>query len=203
MIGTPPSTSPRQAPHGLRLPVQLRPMASTSRPSPPQAPQARAPDATSQQVGQGQPQPTLLLSVWGCEWGPTPLSSDTLPHPIRAGEDASSISLPGGTPGWLWNLRPGSRGRGPASTRRLGPAPATSGRAGTPCHLQSPPAANLRLNSMHAPTRRHVGPQRPPAPRPGAHNHAGRPGPTSSSPGRHARLIDDSCPARSPNPQAD
>ena len=110
-------------------------MASTSRPSPPQAPQARAPNATSQQVGQGQPQPTLLLSVRGCEWGPTPLSSDTLPHPIRAGEDASSISLPGGTPGWLWNLRPGSRGRGPAATRRLGPAPATPGpRRDNPLH---------------------------------------------------------------------
>ena len=64
----------------------------------------------------------------------------------------NTISLPGGTPGWLWNLRPGSRGRGPASIRRLGPAPATSGRAGTSCHLQSPPAANPRPSSMHAPT---------------------------------------------------
>ena len=157
MIGTPPSTSPRQAPHGLRLPVQLRPMASTSRPSPPQAPQARAPDATSQQVGQGQPQPTLLLSVWGCEWGPTPLSSDTLPHPIRAGEDASSISLPGGTPGWLWNLRPGSRGRGPAATRHSDPRRQLLGRAGTTRYIQPPPAAGLRSN-LKSPHRMPRGP---------------------------------------------
>ena len=27
---------------------------------------------------------------------------------MQAGEDASSISRAGGTPGWLWNLRPGS-----------------------------------------------------------------------------------------------
>ena len=155
-------------------------MASTSRPSPPQAPQARAPDATSQQVGQGQPQPTLLLSVRGCEWGPTPLSSDTLPHPIRAGEDASSISLPGGTPGWLWNLRPGSRGRGPAAIRQLGPAPATPGRAGTTRYIQPPPAAELRPN-LSRPTGCYGGLHWPLTPRPSAQLRAGRSGPTSRS----------------------
>ena len=95
--------------HG-RLSATPSTAASTSRSSPAQAPQARAPNATSQQVGPGPPQPTPLLSVRGCEWGPTPLSSNTpSPGPIRAGEDTSSISRPGGTPGWLWNLWPGSR----------------------------------------------------------------------------------------------
>ncbi len=57
-----------------RIPLRLT--ASISRPSPSQAPQARAPNfklnatVASQQVGPGQgpgrrPQPTLLLSVWG------------------------------------------------------------------------------------------------------------------------------------------
>ena len=95
--------------HG-RLSASPSPAASTSRSSPAQAPRARAPNATSQQVGPGPPQPTPLLSVRGCKWGPTPLSSNTpSPRPIRAGEDTSSISRPGGTPGWLWNLWPGSR----------------------------------------------------------------------------------------------
>jgi hypothetical protein len=52
--------------------------ASTSGCSPAQAPQARAPNATSQHRWGGvYSKPTLLLSVRGCEWGSKPLSSDT------------------------------------------------------------------------------------------------------------------------------
>jgi hypothetical protein len=55
-----------------------RDAASTSGSSPAQAPQARAPNATSQHRWGGvYPKPTLLLSVRGCEWGSKPLSSDT------------------------------------------------------------------------------------------------------------------------------
>jgi hypothetical protein len=61
-----------------RRPPAPRDAASTSGSSPAQAPQARAPNATSQHRWGGvHPKPTLLLSVRGCEWGSKPLSSDT------------------------------------------------------------------------------------------------------------------------------
>jgi hypothetical protein len=61
-----------------RRPLAPRDVASTSGSSPAQAPQARAPNATSQHRWGGvYPKPTLLLSVRGCEWGSKPLSSDT------------------------------------------------------------------------------------------------------------------------------
>ena len=69
--------------HGERvgaLSTAPRDAASTSRSSPTQAPQARAPNATSQHRWGGvYPKPTLLLSVRGCEWGSRPLSSDFHP----------------------------------------------------------------------------------------------------------------------------
>ena len=129
--------------HG-RLSATPSPAASTSRSSPAQAPRARAPNATSQQVGPGPPQPTPLLSVRGCKWGPTPLSSNTpSPRPIRAGEDTSSISRPGGTPGWLWNLWPGSRVEAHNATTqtttsdRSPPGHTTAGRDQAPASLDS------------------------------------------------------------------
>ncbi len=60
-----------------RRPLAPRDVASTSGSAPAQAPQARAPNATSQHRWGGvYPKPTLLLSVRGCEWGSKPLSSD-------------------------------------------------------------------------------------------------------------------------------
>jgi hypothetical protein len=51
-------------------PPPPRAAASTSGSSPAQAPQARAPNKTSQHRWGGvYPKPTLLLSVRGCEWG--------------------------------------------------------------------------------------------------------------------------------------
>ena len=90
-------------------------VASTSGSSPPQAPQAaRAPNATSQQVGGGLPHTPPRCSPFGDANGvQLPEQRHTSnPHIlIRAGEGASSISRAGGTPAWLWNLRPGSTGR--------------------------------------------------------------------------------------------
>jgi len=66
--------------HVGALSTAPRDAASTSRSSPTQAPQARAPNATSQHRWGGvYPKPTLLLSVRGCEWGSRPLSSDFHP----------------------------------------------------------------------------------------------------------------------------
>ena len=69
---------------------------------------SRHPTRRASAGGEGPPQTTPLLSVRGCERGSNPLSSIILHKPKQAGEDASSISRAGGTPGWLWNLRPGS-----------------------------------------------------------------------------------------------
>ena len=73
---------------------------------PQQAPRGRTPTHRARRRWGGSTPTTLLLSVWGCEWGSTPLGSYPQPHTNRVGEDASSISRTGRRPGWLWNLRP-------------------------------------------------------------------------------------------------
>ena len=92
------------APHGLRHP-RLGPAPRGLRHHKP----LEAPNATSQRRWGGfHPKPPRC-SPFGDENGVQfPWAAPHCTLPSRAGEDASSISRAGGTPGWLWNLRPGS-----------------------------------------------------------------------------------------------
>ena len=73
---------------------------------PQQAPRGRTPTQRARRRWGGSTPTTLLLSVWGCEWGSNPLGSYPQPQTNQVGEDASSISRTGRRAGWLWNLRP-------------------------------------------------------------------------------------------------
>ena len=96
-------------------------------PSRPQArhghPGALGPVHPTRRSGGGGPCSCMRLpycSPLGISWGSTPhSSSQSAPHSRETAANASSISLPGGTVGWLWNLRleQGSRETLPNATR--------------------------------------------------------------------------------------
>ena len=110
--------------HGERvgaLSTAPRDAASTSGSSPTQAPQARAPNATSQHRWGGvYPKPTLLLSVRGCEWGSRPLSSDFHPtSQTRAMRVQVRLAAPGEHRGGFGTCGRGARAI-PRRTKILG-----------------------------------------------------------------------------------
>ena len=96
-------------------------------PSRPQArhghPGALGPVHPTRRSGGGGPCSCMRLpycSPLGISWGSIPhSSSQSAPHSRETAANASSISLPGGTVGWLWNLRleQGSRAILPNATR--------------------------------------------------------------------------------------
>ena len=147
--------------HGERvgaLSTAPRDAASTSRSSPTQAPQARAPNATSQHRWGGvYPKPTLLLSVRGCEWGSRPLSSDF--HPTaqsRAMRVQVRLAAPGEHRGGFGTCGRGARGN---TSPHQDPRPTT--RAGNPR-----PRGGKRRTDSAIPSRqqRHATLSRPRAP---------------------------------------
>jgi hypothetical protein len=106
------------------------PVASSSRPYASQLGRPDAQATPTEQVRRAYPSHPTLLSVGGCKWGSTPLSSYTTPTAMPREEGASSFSRTGGTAGWLLNLRPGTRGMvaydGPAGQRAGCPGPRLS-----------------------------------------------------------------------------
>ena len=88
-------------------------------------------------MGRAFPSHPTLLSVGGCKWGSTPLSSYTTPSTMPREEGARSFIRTGGTPGWLWNLRPGTRGFDPLRG-------SADQRAGRPGRAYPPPDPRKR-----------------------------------------------------------
>ena len=74
-----------------------------------QAPLGGQPTQRRRRRWRGSPQP-LRRFPSGVSWGSSPLSGYNSTQSVTRGEDGSSVSRPGGTPGWLLNFRPGSAG---------------------------------------------------------------------------------------------
>ena len=106
-----------------------RPQDPARSPAPDRSSPARRPDHRDKQVGQARSLATPLLSDGDIMGFNSPGQSTHKP-PSLAAASASSISRPGGTVGWLWNLRSEwttRRPSYPSSTRTLSTSPTTIG----------------------------------------------------------------------------
>ena len=115
-VSTSPLTSPSRPPNttaetrlslvALRAWTRLQSHPFGRRPGQPDAP---GPVHPTRRSGGGGPCSCMRLpycSPLGISWGSTPhSSSQSAPHSRETAANASSISLPGGTVGWLWNVR--------------------------------------------------------------------------------------------------